>query len=58
MEEALESLEAGGARDRLEEDIEALLKTAAPPPDEEGLLDTSEFVATVARQLGGHKERQ
>ena len=41
-----------------EEDIEALLKTAAPPPDEEGLLDTSAFVATVARQLRGQPERQ
>jgi hypothetical protein len=41
-----------------EEDIEALLKTASPPPDADGLMDTSVFVATVARQLGGHKERQ
>ena len=36
-----------------EEDIEALLKTASPPPDADSLLDTSAFVAIVARQLQG-----
>ena len=41
-----------------EEDIEALLKTASPPPDADGLLDTSVFVATVARQLQGQPGRQ
>ena len=35
----------------LEEDIEALLRSATPPPDVDGLLDTNTFVATVARQL-------
>ena len=34
-----------------EDDIEALLQSASPPPGEDGLVDASDFVATVAKQL-------
>ena len=35
----------------LEEDIETLLKSAAPAPGTDGLVDAGEFVAKVAQQL-------
>ena len=35
-----------------EEDVEALLASAAPAPDADGLVDCNAFVATVAKQLG------